>query len=355
MTNAAIEEYGESAMKILIVDDDEFSLDLLGHALERDGYEVLRATNGEEALAILAEGTCRLVISDWDMPGMTGLELCETVRREDFGGYVYFILLTSHRGTDEIVRGMSAGADDFISKPFDPAELEVRVRTGRRIVSLETRDMAIFALAKLAESRDPETGHHLERVQCYSRALAIQLGRTEKFAKQIDADFIRLIYLTSPLHDIGKVGLPDAILLKPGRLSDDEFEIMKLHTVFGAETLEAALSRFPQARFLRIARDIAATHHERWDGNGYPNGLARESIPLCGRIVALADVYDALTSKRIYKEAFTHVVARSIILKDSGTHFDPDIVDAFLTIEQEFIEIRQKFAVTPKHAELVTA
>ena len=331
-------------MQILIVDDDELSLDMLSHSLEREGYEVLRANNGREALQILREGGCRLVISDWDMPEMSGIELCRAVREEEFNGYIYFILLTSHGGTSDLVEGMMAGADDFITKPFNVAELAVRVRAGRRIVSLETRDVAIFALAKLAESRDSETGHHLERVQSYSRLLAQQLARTSKYANTIDADYIRMIYLTSPLHDIGKVGIPDAVLLKPGRLSNDEFEIMKTHATLGAETLDAAVNRFPEVPFFQIARDIAATHHERWDGTGYPAGLAGTAIPLCGRIVSLADVYDALTSKRVYKNAFTHIVARSIILEGSGTHFDPDVVAAFLQVENEFVAIREHFA-----------
>ncbi len=334
-------------MQILIVDDDELSLDILEHALTCEGHSVIRASHAQAALDVLEQETCRFVISDWDMPGMTGIELCQAIRSRDFGGYVYVILLTSHRGTADLVQGMSAGADDFITKPFHPAELSVRVRAGCRIVALETREVAIFALAKLAESRDPETGHHLERVRSYSRALAAQLARNPKYAGEIDSEFIRLIFLTSPLHDIGKVGIPDSVLLKPGRLSDDEFNIMKTHAAIGADTLDAALQRYPAARFLQVARDIAATHHERWDGTGYPAGLVGTQIPLCGRIVSLADVYDALTSKRTYKEAFAHHVARSIILEGSNTHFDPDVVDAFLQIEHEFLAIRQQFAAEP--------
>ena len=341
-------------MQILIVDDDELSLDILEHALVCEGHSVIRASNGLAALDILQKGQCRLVISDWDMPGMTGIELCQAIRSRDFGGYIYLILLTSHRGTADLVHGMSAGADDFITKPFHPAELTVRVRAGCRIVSLETRDVAIFALAKLAESRDPDTGHHLERVRSYSFALATQMSRSPKFANQIDDEFIRLIYLTSPLHDIGKVGIPDSVLLKPGRLNNDEFEIMKTHATIGAETLEAALRRYPAARFLQIARDIAATHHEWWDGTGYPAGLVGPQIPLSGRIVSLADVYDALTSKRTYKDAFSHHVARSIIVQGKNTQFDPDIVDEFLQIEQEFLSIRQQFS-TDDSSELLEA
>ncbi len=207
----------------------------------------------------------------------------------------------------------------------------------------ETRDVVIFAMARLADSRDPETGAHIERVQTYCRALAEQLASCGPYQKQCDPEFVRLMYSTSPLHDIGKVGIPDDILLKPGRLSDREFEIMKSHTTIGAETLEAAIEKFPNTRFLRMARNIAASHHERFDGSGYPAGLIGQDIPLCGRIVALADVYDALTSRRVYKAAFTHDVAKGIIVKESGKHFDPVIVDAFLAIEQQFASISRKF------------
>jgi putative two-component system response regulator len=331
-------------MQVLIVDDDAISLELLGNVLEKAGYQTIAAHDGEEALAKLHEDRVRLVISDWDMPRMNGLDLCRAVRAEDLGGYTYFILLTGRNSSAEIVEGLSAGADDFVAKPFNAAELVVRVRSGERVLALETREMAIFALAKLAESRDPETGHHLERVRNYCRVLAQQVATMPKYQAECDAEFIRLIYQTSPLHDIGKVGIPDCVLLKPGQFNAAEFEIMQQHTRMGASTLTAALERYPEARFLKIARDIALTHHERYDGSGYPQGLRGDAIPLCGRIVALADVYDALTSKRCYKPAFEHAVARSILLKDSGTHFDPDIVDAFLAVEDKFIAIRQQYA-----------
>src|SRR5207244_11500403 len=170
--------------------------------------------------------------------------------------------------------------DVFRAKPLAPDELLARLHSAERILSLETRDVAIFSLAKLAESRDPETGAHLERVQGYCRALAQQLAADRQFADEIDPEFMRLLYATSPLHDIGKVGIPDSVLLKPGRLSDREFEIMKTHTSIGGQTLDAALKRFPKTKFLRMARDIAAAHHERFDGSGYPAGLAGEQIPL---------------------------------------------------------------------------
>jgi putative two-component system response regulator len=330
-------------MQILIVDDDDIALDLLGETLRDAGYQVEVATNGREALAALRRSPARIVITDWDMPEMNGVELCRQIRASDGRGYVYVILLTSHESPQKTVEGMSAGADDFVSKPFHPAELLARVRAGVRVLSLETRDLAIFALAKLAESRDPETGAHLERVRSYSRVLARELSRTPKFAAAVDENFIHLIYLTSPLHDIGKVGIPDHVLLKPGRLTAKEFEIMKTHSTLGAETLEAAVREYPGARFLQMARDIAATHHEWFNGAGYPAKLQGTEIPLCGRIVALADVYDALTSKRVYKDAFSHEAARDTIIQESGTHFDPDLVAAFLDCQGQFISIRARF------------
>lgn len=330
-------------MRILAVDDDEISRDLLEYALQRAGHSVSIASRGDEAWELMQTGDYHMLISDWNMPGLTGPELCQQVRAHDFEHYVYVILLTGRESREEAIEGLSAGADAFVSKPISAAELLVRVQTGERLLSLETREVAIFAMAKLAESRDQETGEHLERVQRYSRALAHEMARLPRFHDQIDAEFIRLLYLTSPLHDIGKVGIPDAVLLKPGKLTPEEFEIMKQHAQLGADTLDAALQKFPQARFLEIARDIAATHHERWDGRGYPRGLNGETIPLSGRIVAVADVYDALTSRRVYKDAFSHERARQMIVEGSGTQFDPDIVECFLRREAEFLEIAARF------------
>jgi len=331
-------------MNVLTVDDDEIALEMLNMALQQAGYDTTSACNGQEALSILRRGEHRLVITDWEMPCMDGLALCNAIRREDIPHYVYTIMLTSHRGVDQVVEGMSAGADDFIVKPFSPQELTVRVRAGERVLSMETREVAIFAMAKLAESRDPETGSHLERVQEYCRTLARHLAAAGRPGYGVDAQFIRTIYLTSPLHDIGKIGIPDSVLLKPGRLSDREFEVMKAHTTIGAETLDAAVRQFPSANFLLMARDVSLTHHERFDGTGYPQGLAGTNIPLSGRIVAVADVYDALTTKRVYKHAFAHDLAKAIILEEAGSHFDPEIVSAFLAMENEFIRIRERYA-----------
>jgi len=331
-------------MKTLVVDDDPIAREMLAKALESFGYAVESVEDGRQAFALLQDGTPRLVISDWQMPHMDGLALTRAIRESGLPHYTYVILLTSQNDAASVVEGMAAGADDFMTKPFNPSELKARVRAGARVLSLETRDVTIFALAKLAESRDPETGGHLERVQNYARVLAEQLRSTPDFAQRIDAEYVRLIYTTSPLHDIGKVAIPDCVLLKPGRLTEREFEIMKTHTTQGADTLDAAIRQSPEARYLKIARDIALRHHEKWDGSGYPDGLAGEDIPLCARIVALADVYDALMSKRVYKEAFNHDVARNIIVEDRGSHFDPAVVDAFVACEAQFVEIANQFA-----------
>jgi putative two-component system response regulator len=329
-------------LRVLVVEDDWIAADLLENALVHYGWEVTRATNGREALELLQAEDFRLVISDWEMPQMTGIELCRQVR-EHFGGrYIYLILLTSRSGPESVIEGLSAGADEFLSKPFHADELYVRLRVAQRILSLESREMTIFSLAKLAESRDPETGVHLERIREYCRALAAELATHDKHAADMGGDYVHLIYLTSPLHDIGKVGIPDAVLLKPGKLTPDEFAIMKTHTVIGARTLGELVDANPEAKYLRMARDIAWTHHEKYDGSGYPRGLVGQAIPLCGRIVAVADVYDALTTRRVYKPAFPHEKARQIIVEGSGTHFDPDVVAAFLTVEEEIVQIKQR-------------
>ena len=326
-------------MKALIVDDDPITLMLLRDSLKYLGYEVTTARNGREALEHLDKEQCRLVISDWIMPEMDGIALCRAIRERPIGGYVYIVLLTSKGGTTNLVEGYAAGADDFMSKPFEPAELNSRLRTARRILSLESRDVTIFALARLAESRESDTGLHVERSRCLAQILARDLAGRGKFADEIDGEFIRLIYLTSPLHDIGKIGIPDSILLKTEPLTDEEFDIIKTHTTRGSLTLEEALRDFPEARFLRMARDIVLNHHERYDGKGYPNGLKGDEIPLCARIYALADSYDALISRRVYRDAMNFGHARETIVAESGGQFDPEIVAAFLRCEERFTEV----------------
>ncbi len=329
-------------MRVLVVDDDLTSRTILDEFLSSFGYDVATASDGCEAFQMIQQSDYRLVVSDWEMPEIDGLELCRMVRDRDLASYVYFILLTSRHSNKDLVQALDAGADDFIRKPFNPDELRVRVRAAERISSLEGRDTFIFSLAKLAESRDTDTGAHLERMREYSRVLADELSQKPEFKNIVDADYVRTIYATSPLHDIGKVGVPDNVLLKPGRLTKEEFEVIKTHTVIGSETLAAAVENNPSTKFYRFAQDIVLCHHERWDGKGYPNGLSGESIPLSARIVSVADVYDALTTKRVYKDAFTHEKAKQIIVDDSGTAFDPVIVQAFLDRESDFIRIKQE-------------
>ncbi len=330
-------------MKILTVDDDEIGLDLLNQSLTEAGYDVVSATNGREALDLLETESIWMVITDWEMPEMNGLQLCEAIRSFQAGGYVYVIILTAHDDSEAVVKGLSVGADDFITKPYNTTELCLRVRAGARILAVETRNAAIFAMAKLVESRDPRTGGHLERIQYYCLVLAEWLARHGALPYRKDRDYRRMIYLTSALHDIGKIGVPDAVLLKPSDYSEREFELMKRHTTFGAEALESALAKSPDAAFLRMGKDIAATHHERFDGSGYPRGLRGDEIPLCGRIVALADVYDALTSTRVYKEALPHEIAKSMIEQEAGSHFDPEVVRAFLANEDIFRDMAERF------------
>jgi len=332
-------------MKILGVDDDEIALDILEAAVSSEGYEFIRAKDGYDALRILQEERVQLVISDWMMPGLTGIDLAKKIRETGGSHYTYIIILTSRSERADLLDGLQAGADDFIIKPFDPMELRLRLRVAQRILALETHQLTIFILAQLADTRDNETGNHLNRIRLYSRILAEHIVKRLNGTPQEESlDFVELIYMTSPLHDIGKVGIPDSVLLKPGRLDDREFAVMKTHTTLGGHTLARAVNQYPDVAYLRIARDIAMSHHERYDGHGYPAGLKGDDIPLCARIVSLADVYDALVSKRVYKDPFTHDVAKRIIEEGRGTQFDPLVVDAFLESEEEFLAIVSRYS-----------
>lgn len=326
-------------MKILLVDDDDIALAVASKVLKSDRHEVLLAEDGDEALEILRRNNIQLVITDWNMPNLNGLELCKYIRANSSGGYIYVVIVTSRNRKEDLIEGYSAGADDFISKPFEPVELMLRVRNAERIMRLDITDAALMALAKLAAEKDLETGQHLERMRNYSRLLAEQLLSMPEFKEEVPPKFADLIYQTSHLHDIGKVGIPDVILLKPDSLNDTEWLVMKQHTVIGANTLNVPIAQFPHAEFFQLARDIIWAHHERWDGTGYPRGLGGTDIPLSARIVALADVYDALTVKRVYKAAVSHDIAYRIIIEASGKHFDPQVVEAFKAVAPQFVEI----------------
>lgn len=336
----------------------------------RPSFDVQCTSTGQEGAELLksalAEGRpYELAFVDVRMP--TGWDGVETVQRLwSIDPQLQVVICSAHSdySLDEILERL--GHTDrllILKKPFDNAEVmqlaialtrkwELTQQARERFDSLEqavaerakeildTRDVAVFALAQLAESRDPETGRHLERIRGYCRILADELSKHGPYTHIVDAQWIDDIYRSSPLHDIGKVGIPDAILLKPGRLSEREFAILKKHTLIGAGALERAVAHTGCGGFLKMAADIARYHHERWDGSGYPDGLQSHDIPLAARIVALADVYDALTSVRVYKSAYEPEVARLMIEEQSGKHFDPAIVEAFQARFSEFLEMQ---------------
>lgn len=355
--------------KVLIVDDQEINVSILKEILE-DHYLIASVSDGEQCIGRVKDFTPDVVLLDVMMPGMDGYETCRVIKAENSSNAPQIILISAKSSVESRLKGYEAGADDYIAKPFDADELLAKVNVhirlkdaltnlesmysqlsiqntrleelvqDRTIEIVETRDLAVFALAKLAESRDPETGEHLERIQKYSFILAGQLAYQQKFTNEINKFFIENIYRSSPLHDIGKVGIPDAILLKPGQLTTSEFEILKEHTTIGSNAIIRAVKHGSSGGFLEMGADIARSHHERFDGTGYPDGLAGSDIPLAARIVALADVFDALTSVRVYKSALEPEVAKTMILKESGTHFDPVVVDAFSTSWKEFLNVR---------------
>lgn len=381
---SATEERADSLSEtILIVDDQPENLlileDLLG-----DDFTVYSATNGQEAVDHLHQGGgADLVLMDVMMPRLDGFEACRLIKSETRFRDLPILFLTSLESAADEAHGLSLGAEDFIHKPFSAPVVMARVRNHlqlarvKRELRLRNEDLehqvvartrevlskseelvlrtqqaaaaqlaTITALCALAEVRDNETGNHIRRTQKYVRALARYLRDHPRFAEELTEENILLIYRSAPLHDVGKVAIPDSILLKPGRLDEEEWQEMRNHCVYGRNAILQAEEELGPGddSYLRYAREIAYGHHERWDGKGYPEGLSGEQIPVSARLMAVADVYDALISKRVYKEAFSHERSVAIIAEGHGTHFDPAVADAFLELADEFNGIAQRFA-----------
>ncbi|SES96044.1 two-component system response regulator [Paenibacillus sp. NFR01] len=352
---------------ILVVDDTPDNITLLSGLL-KEQYKVKVATSGEKALQLASAAPPDLILLDIMMPGMDGYETCRRLKADEALVDIPVIFLTAREEVEEENKAFEAGAVDYIIKPISAPVLLSRVRThvmlkrskdlladknqsleaeiSRRIREIsQIQEVSVMAMAALAEMRDPETGNHIQRTKLYVEELAVQLGKAGYYPGVLNAENINLIVLSAPLHDIGKVGIPDHILLKPGPLTPEEFEVMKTHTTLGREAVLRAeqLMDKPET-FLRFAREIVYSHHEKWNGTGYPQGLAGNSIPLSARLMAVADVYDALTSRRVYKEAMSHEQAVNIIIQDAGKHFDPEIVKIFMECKDKFKEISMEFA-----------
>jgi putative two-component system response regulator len=332
-------------LNIVVADDDRVALDMVCDALVTAKHSVRLATDGRQAKQLIREFRPNVVLTDWNMPECDGIELCRWIREHYSTPYVYVVVATTRDSAGDAVEALAAGADEFLRKPVDSAEVIARVRAAERILMMESRHLTILALAKLAESRDPETGGHLERVSRYVRLLhEILAARGSPYADEVEMLDPEMFALAATLHDVGKVGIPDSILLKPGRLSDEEYQMMKQHTEIGANALASAMQTSRGADFLQVAHDIVLSHHERFDGQGYPNGLAGEDVPLVGRIVGLVDVYDALTSTRVYRGAMLHSAAHEIIVRERGRQFDPVVVDAYLSREGDFRKTQEALA-----------
>ena len=356
---------------ILIADDTPANLTLLASLLQPT-YTVKACTRGQKTLDIVAEQAPDLVLLDIEMPDLSGYEVCRRLKANPQTQEIPVIFLTSKTDAESEELGLTMGAVDYIMRPINPAillsrvkahladaasaaslrianqylEVAVAARTGE-LTNLQ--EMTVLALASLAETRDTETGNHLRRTQHYMRALANHLQTHPRYADHLDDNMISLLFKCAPLHDIGKVGIPDRILLKNGRYTPEEFAIMKTHPMLGHDAIVRAQELSGQRmNFLEVAKEIVYSHHEKWDGSGYPQGLAGEAIPLSARLMAVADVYDALISHRIYKSGMNHERATQIITEGRGTHFDPDVVDAFVALGPAFEAISKRFADTDR-------
>jgi len=350
------------SFNILIVDDTTANLQILSSILRAQGYKVRPVPSGKLALKAVETQAPDLILLDIMMPDINGFELCKQLKGNPAYSEIPVIFISALTQADEKVEAFKAGGVDYITKPFNLEEVQARVSTHLKLrqfqLQLEEQNKnlqslvmeqvkelwdsqmaTIFALARLAESRDTETGKHLERVQSFCKHLSLQLLQDGKYQSEINDQFLTNIYHASPLHDIGKVSIPDSIMLKPARLTPSEFEIMKTHSELGAKTLEDVLNLYPGNPFIKMGIDIARYHHEKWNGTGYPKGLIGHDIPLAARIMAIVDVYDALRSKRCYKQAISHEESCSIINAGRDTHFESAIVDAFNNSTASFEDI----------------
>ena len=350
---------------VLVVDDSPNNLSVLNELL-RPHYQVLAATTGESALCVANSVPAPdLILLDVMMPVMDGYEVLRRLRVNPATEHIPVIFLTALTDASDMERGLKLGAADYITKPFQPAVLMARVsvqleakqardwlKSQNTVLEAEvarrmhendlTQRVSIRALAHLAELRDPETGNHILRTQGYVQQLALRLQTHPRFADILNDRYIDLLARSAPLHDIGKVGIPDHILLKPGKLSADEWTIMQTHAKQGSDAIELAEAdiKIPLA-FLTLAKEIAHWHHEKWDGSGYPDALVGDAIPVSARLMAIADVFDALISVRVYKPAMPYPKAKDIIAAGRGGHFDPDMVDAFLAGFEGFVQIAE--------------
>lgn len=319
---------------ILAVDDEASNLQLLRQILQ-DHYRLRFAKDGQRALELAREERPNLILLDVMMPGMSGYEVCAALKADPDLASIPVIFVTALTETDDELEGFEAGAVDYITKPVSPPIVRARVRTHLSLVRMEelraSRLEIVQRLGLAAEYKDNETGLHVIRMSHFSRILGLAAGMTEAEADDL--------LHAAPMHDVGKIGIPDSILQKPGPLDPDEWKIMQSHATIGAEIIGEH-----ERGVLALARQIALTHHEKWDGSGYPNGLAGERIPLAGRICAIADVFDALTSVRPYKKAWTEEEAVDFMVRQKGKHFDPALVDLFITQLPAIRAIRQRWA-----------
>lgn len=353
---------------ILVVDDSTDNLSLMSELL-KGLYRVKVANGGEKALRIArSENPPDLILLDIMMPVIDGYEVCRQLKDSPETRDIPVIFLTAKSEVEDESRGLELGAVDYVTKPINPPTLLARVKTHLALklstdflrdkaafleyeVAKRTRevtaiqDVTILAMASLAETRDSDTGNHIRRTQFYIKALAEKLRNHPRFAAILTDHYITMLFKSAPLHDIGKVGIPDRILLKPGRFEPDEFTIMQTHAALGRDAIAAAeTSLGTEVAFLSVAKEIAYSHHEKWDGTGYPEGKAGDAIPLSARLMAVADVYDALISRRVYKAGMSHEQAKVIIADGKGWQFDPDIIDAFLELQTEFQAIAAQFS-----------